>query len=166
MLKPSLNIPIIIVLHRNNYTNESLAQVLAAKTFLQVKEADEKEIPVAGNVYIAPPDYHLLFEKDYSLSLDDTEKVRFSRPSIDVSFQSAAGVFKTSLVGILLSGSNADGSDGIAEIKQQGGLTIIQDPTDAMFDQMPLQALKKAPVDKILSAVEIAEFLNHLNEPV
>lgn len=159
-LDPAFNIPIVVVVHRNSNANESLAQVLASKTDLLIKEADEKEFVLPGKVYIAPPDYHLLFEKNGSLSLDDSEKVRFSRPSIDVSFQSAADVYKKELVAVLLSGSNADGAAGMLAIKQQGGVTIIQNPEEALFNHMPLQAKSKTSIDHTLTAVEIARLLN------
>lgn len=162
LLDPAFNIPILIILHRNIAPNDSLCKVLASKTLLQVKEADEKDIPLPGEVYLAPPDYHLLIEKDGSLSLDDSEKVRFSRPSIDVSFQSAANVYKNKLLAILLSGANADGSEGMQEIKSLGGTLIVQDPGEAMVNTMPLNALAATPVNHILTTGAIAHYLNNL----
>lgn len=161
-LDASFNIPIVIVVHRNNLPSQSLNQVLASKTLLKIKEVDEKDILLPFHVYLAPPDYHLLFERDGSLSLDYSEKVKFSRPSIDVSFQSASLVFKNKLLAILLSGANADGSEGMEAIKNFGGLTIIQNPEEALFSMMPMQAKALIPIDHILNAKEIAQFLNNL----
>ena len=157
------DIPLIIVMHRNSDANESLAALLGVKTKLKVKEADEKEIIVPGYVYLAPPDYHLLIEKDGSLSLDYSEKVLYSRPSIDVTFQSAAEAYKEKLVAILLSGANADGAMGIAQVKKAGGTTIAQDPDEALFGYMPLQSIAQNNIDKILNSSAIGRFLNTLN---
>ena len=163
MLDFDFDLPLIIVFHRSSNASDSLAHLLAAKTFLQVKEADEKEIIKNGFVYLAPPDYHLLIEKNGSFSLDFSEKVKYSRPSIDVSFKSAADVAKNRLIAILLSGANEDGAAGIAYIKSLGGTAIIQDPAEAMFSYMPLQAISKTTVDGILSAQHIGHYLNKIN---
>ena len=162
MLNKDFNIPIIFVLHRNSDVNESLAGLLSIKTNLIVKEADEKELISKGHVYLAPPDYHLLIEKDGSLSLDASAKIKYSRPSIDVTFHSAADVYKEKLTGIILSGANADGAEGIAYIKQHGGIAIVQAPGQALFAFMPQQAIAQTKVDGIFSANEIAIFLNGL----
>ena len=162
MLNKDFNIPIIFVLHRNSDVNESLVGILSIKTNLIVKEADEKELISKGHVYLAPPDYHLLIEKDGSLSLDASAKIKYSRPSIDVTFYSAADAYKEKLTGIILSGASADGAEGIAYIKQHGGIAIVQAPEQALFAFMPQQAIAQTKVDGIFSASEIAIFLNNL----
>lgn len=122
-------------------------------------EAEEKTIPQAGVVYIAPPNYHLLIEKngEFTLSVDD--KVNFSRPSIDVLFETAADTYGGELIGILLTGANQDGSRGIECVKENGGLTVAQDPKTAEIPIMPEKAIKTGKIDLILSIDEIVEFL-------
>ena len=162
LLEIGLTIPIIIVMHRNNNVDTNLVKVLSAKTYLLVKEADEKEILKSGTIYLAPPDYHLLIEKDKSLSLDNSEKVQFRRPSIDVTFQSAAYVYKNNLLGIILSGANSDGAAGLASINKNGGQVIVQNPATAQIPYMPQQAITQTSVDKIYSLTEIANYINNL----
>ena len=163
-LDKAFDIAIIIVMHRNSDPNTSLVELLSAKTNLSVKEADEKEMILPGYIYVAPPDYHLLIEKDKSLSLDDSEKVKYSRPSIDVTFQSAADAYKNNLVAVLLSGANADGSEGIAYIKTLGGKAVIQNPAEALFAYMPQKAISQTKVDGVFNATEIGNYLNRLNK--
>ena len=103
-----------------------------------------------------------MIEKDKSLSLDNSEKVQFSRPSIDVTFQSAADSFKDKLLGIILSGANSDGADGVAAIKKNGGQVIVQDPATAQIPYMPQQAIAQTNVDQIISFDEIADYINSL----
>src|SRR4051812_36549015 len=112
-LPAALPAALVVVLHRKNSGDNLLVDLLAGKTSLRVKEAEEKEPLLPGHLYIAPADYHLLIEKDCSLSLDDSEKVNYSRPSIDVSFESAADACGTSVIAVLLSGANTDGVEGL-----------------------------------------------------
>lgn len=163
-LKPHFNIPILLVLHRGQTPDNSLVELLAAKSSLQVKEADEKEMLRAGWMYVAPADYHLLLEKDGSVSLDASEKVHYCRPSIEVSFISAAAAYKKNCIAILLSGANADGARAMTTIKENGGLNIVQDPDEAWVGFMPGQAILLSPIDHILPAKEIAALLNKLSE--
>ncbi|MCP9749725.1 chemotaxis protein CheB [Ferruginibacter sp. HRS2-29] len=160
LLGKRLPVPVIIVLHRNNQSDNGLVELFASKTKLTVKEADEKDILVPGTVYIAAPDYHLLIEQDKTLSLDASAKVNFSRPSIDVTFSSAADVFGKGLTAILLSGANADGADAMIYVKECGGKLIVQDPDEALVGYMPRQAIEQNDVDMILGVVEIAEWIN------
>jgi two-component system chemotaxis response regulator CheB len=131
---------------------------------LKVKEADEKERPANGMAYIAPPNYHLLFENDQSFTLTVDERVNYARPSIDVLFETAAEAYKDTLIGIILTGANTDGSRGLKKIKDFGGLTIVQDPATAESDSMPRAAILTTQVDHVLPIEEIAEFLNSLVE--
>ena len=164
LLNTGFKIPVIIVMHRSSNADTNLVKVLSAKTHLFVKEADEKEILTPGNIYLAPPDYHLLIEKDKSLSLDNSDKVQFSRPSIDVTFQAAADIYKDKLLGIILSGANSDGAAGAACIKRNGGLVIVQDPATAQIPYMPQYAIDQTMVDQIISLNEIAGYLNNLKK--
>lgn len=163
VLSKDLGVPVIIVMHRNTTADSALTELLASRTQLRVKEADDKDVMEAGCIYIAPPDYHLLIEADGTLSLDASEKVHYCRPSIDVSFMSAAVAYKEDLLAILLSGANADGAAGIREIKEAGGYTVVQDPLEAGVSYMPEQALLTKAVDKIMKAEEIGEWLNAIS---
>jgi two-component system, chemotaxis family, protein-glutamate methylesterase/glutaminase len=158
----SCRVPVIIVMHRNSEDNETLRDLLAAKTLMQVKEADEKEQMLPGMIYLAPPGFHLLTETDGSLSLDASEKVLYCRPSIDVTFSCAAQVFTSTLIAVLLSGSNADGAAGMISVKQFGGKNIAQDPGECVMGYMPQQAIKTGVVDDILSAIDIGKLLHKL----
>jgi len=156
----SLNMALVIVVHRKSSSDSQLSSILHDKTSWPVKEAAEKEMIQLRHVYIAPGDYHLLFENDHSFSLDDSEKVKFSRPSIDVSFESAAEVFGKHLTGILLSGANDDGVEGLRQIKHHGGTCIVQEPATAEMPFMPQQAILHGPVDSIvLPDTEIGKFV-------
>jgi two-component system chemotaxis response regulator CheB len=159
-LDPDLNFPIIIVIHRKHGADSLLPELLSGRTSLMVKEVDEKELILPGTIYIAPSDYHLLIEQDYTFSLDYSEKVNYSRPAIDVTFQTAAEVYQEGLACLLLSGSNSDGVDGLKSVKIWGGKTLIQDPKSAQVPYMPAQAEKHVKIDFILPVDSIAEFIN------
>jgi two-component system chemotaxis response regulator CheB len=157
-----INFPIILVTHRKAGNDSLLTDLLKNRTSLRVSEAEEKEIIHGGNVYIAPADYHLLIEDDHTFSLDYSEKINYSRPSIDVTFQSAAEVFKSELVCILLSGSNADGAEGLKTVNNLGGLVVIQNPNTAVMPYMPQQALNILKGAVVLDATEMADYINGL----
>ena len=161
-INTTINFPIIIIVHRKQGTDSILSNLLATKTLLKVKEVEEKEKILKGSVYIVPSDYHLLIEKDHTFSLDYSEKVNYSRPSIDVTFQSAAEVYKEKLVCLLLSGSNADGVNGLITVKRFGGVTLVQDPLTAQVNYMPAQAILRAKIDKVLTIDEMAGYINDL----
>lgn len=158
----AISFPIVIVIHRKKGTDSLLADLLSTKTILNVKEAEEKEGLLAGTIYIVPSDYHLLIEKDFTISLDSSEKVNYSRPSIDVTFHSAAEVYGEKLACILLSGSNSDGVNGLMSVKRFGGETAVQDPSSAQVDYMPKQAILKAEIDHVLKIEEMANYINLL----
>lgn len=162
-LEINLSFPIVVVLHRKPGKESMLTDLLATKTKLTVKEIDEKEVLQSGIIYIAPADYHLLIEKNKSFSLDASEKVNFSRPSIDVTFKSAAEVFGENLVCLLLSGANSDGSKGLQTTKENGGMTLIQEPETAIARFMPEHAQKNIKIDRILDPEEMAEYINQLS---
>ena len=155
-------IPMLLIIHRA-YSNDSmLLDLLVLKSNILVREVEEKEKIVPSCVYLAPADYHVLIEKDESFTLDYSEKLNFSRPSINVSFISAAAVYGKNLTGILLSGANEDGADGLKEIKEQGGHTIIQHPDEAIVNYMPLQASYKSRIDEVLNTDGISRYLTSL----
>jgi len=158
----NLSLAVLVVLHRKSTADSMLAEVLAERSLMTVKEAEEKEKIQAGFVYLAPADYHLLVESDHTLSLDYSEKVNFSRPSIDVSFESVAGVYGSAAVGILLSGGNSDGVNGLRAIKEAGGMAVVQDPGTAEMAFMPESAVSQSVVDLVLKSGEFADFINGL----
>ena len=162
LLHPKFSVPVLMVLHRNNQQESLLTSLLAAKTKIQVKEVEEKEQINTNTIYIAPQDYHVLVEDDRSFSLDYSEKTHFSRPSIDVSFTSAAVIYQQHLLCILLSGANADGTKGFEDIKENGGVTIAQKPETAEISYMPENAINNDVVDMVLTTDEIAAYLNEL----
>jgi two-component system chemotaxis response regulator CheB len=162
-LNGDLSFPIIIVVHRKRGTDSLLPDLLSGKTRLRVKEADEKETIKAGFIYIAPSDYHLLIENDRSFSLDFSEKINYSRPSIDATFEAAAEVYKDKLVCMLLSGSNSDGVNGLKVVKAFGGIAVIQDPKSAQVSYMPAQAAENVKIDYTLGIKDAAKFINLLS---
>ncbi|QEC44776.1 chemotaxis protein CheB [Pseudobacter ginsenosidimutans] len=163
-LRLQLPVTIVIVLHRKPSHDETLVELLSAKSRWPVREVEEKEPILPNHIYIAPADYHLLVESDFTFSLDVSEKVNYSRPSIDIAFESAAEVYGPSVLAILLSGANADGQEGMQNIKSAGGACIVQDPDTAEVAYMPLQAITHVEIDNVLHAEEMAPFLNVLFE--
>ena len=155
-------IPIIIVQHLHPQSKSQLASILQTKTELHVKEADEKETVEAGTVYIAPPNYHLLIEIDESLSLSIEERVNYARPAVDVLFDSAIDVYHDKIIGIILTGANNDGAQGLKRIKQAGGYAVVQDPETAEVESMPRAACEACPVDKVLPLAEIGPYVLQL----
>jgi len=122
-------------------------------------------VPVeSGTIYFAPANYHLLVEPDKTFSLSTEARVNYSRPSIDVLFESAADTYMDRLVGIILTGANSDGTNGAARIKELGGLIIAQDPETAEADAMPMSVVKHVQVDHILALNRIGDFINSLNQ--
>ncbi len=158
----ALNVPIFIVQHISPNSESFMIHQLQNHSKLPVHEVFDKMDYKAGHIYIAPPDYHLLIENHSSMALSNEEKVNYSRPAIDVLFESAVWVFGSALIGIILTGANADGATGLYQIKMAGGLTIVQDPKTAEVARMPLEAIKKGRPDHILGLSEIASLLNSL----
>jgi two-component system chemotaxis response regulator CheB len=155
---------IAIVTHLPQGYESNLAQVLSAVTDLPVIMASDKQPIVAGHIYVAPPDYHLLIEKNYQFALSEDEPVKSVRPSIDVLFSSAAEVFENELCAVILSGANSDGADGMATIKQLGGLCMVLNPLDAEFSTMPNAVIAQVDVDYIASLEDIISLLVSVDE--
>lgn len=156
---------IIVVVHRKPSADSVLPGLLAAKTALPVKEVEDKDHLLPGVVYIAPAGYHLLLEDAASFSLDTSEKVHYSRPSIDVTFESAAAVFGPAAIGILLSGANADGAFGLKQIKEAGGIALVQDPATADVDYMPRQAILQGAATQVITAEDLPRYTSGLLLP-
>lgn len=161
-LSTSLPFALIIVVHRKNTADSTLANLFALKTSIPLSEIGDKDVIEPGSIYLAPADYHLLIEQNKVAALDDSEKVNYSRPSIDVTFESAADVYGPALVGILLSGANADGSLGMRAIKKAGGILVVQQPETALVGFMPQQAMAMNEVDYVLDVPGLVLFLNSL----
>ncbi len=160
----NITFAIIILLHRKPGSDNILTNLLASRTHLTVKEAEEKESIINGTIYLAPSDYHLLIEKNHTFSMDASEKVNYSRPSIDVTFQSAAEVYGNGLVCLLLSGANADGAEGLQWVKNYEGIAVIQEPESAMMSFMPEYAKLNVPLDATLSVDNMATYINSLSK--
>lgn len=164
LLPKDFNTPVIIVQHIGAHSDSQWIKLLNDKSNLPIKEADEKENIENGKVYIAPPNYHLLIEKDRTFSLTIDERVNYSRPSIDVLFESAAEAYKNKLIGVILTGSNNDGSNGIKRVKECGGLAIIQNPETAESAFMPKSAIAAIKPDYVLPLEGITELLITLDK--
>jgi two-component system chemotaxis response regulator CheB len=158
-LPAEFDLPIIITQHLNPHSDSYLTTYLSQQSHLKVKEADPGDFIQNGYVYIAPPNMHLLVEEDFTLSLSNEEKINYSRPSIDILFETAARAYTKSLIGIILTGANHDGAFGIKQIKIFGGLTIAQNPETAEVGTMPGAAIKTGSVDHISNLEEIAPYI-------
>lgn len=154
---------VVIVLHRKSTDDQTLEELIALKSSITVKIVEDKVPLVPGYIYVAPSNYHLLFERNDTLSLDISEKINYSRPSIDVSFESASEIYGEALVGILLSGSNTDGTYGLKAIKAAGGTIVVQNPTVAEMPFMPHNAILNTNPDFVLDNQEILELLRSIN---
>jgi two-component system chemotaxis response regulator CheB len=153
---------LFIVLHLPRDRPSLLAEVFARKCSLHVREAQDKEPVLPGTVYFAPSNYHLLLDEGPQLALSVDDLVHNSRPSIDVLFESAAEVYRNRLLGIILTGANEDGAEGLAAIHRAGGITVVQEPATAHAPQMAMSALKLRPPDHVLSLDRIAALLSTL----
>lgn len=155
-------IPIAMTLHRSKEIRNGFSEALQLKSNLEIREPKDKEVIKPGMVYLAPSNYHLLVDLGFTFSLSTEEVVKFSRPSIDMSFESASYVYQHKLLGILLSGANSDGAEGIKKIKERGGKIIIQDPQEAMIKTMPEAAIKHVGDQSIMNIEAICSYLMSL----
>jgi two-component system chemotaxis response regulator CheB len=153
---------VVVAQHRSPDSHRgAFRELLAAVTRLKVCEADDKDELRASQVYLAAPDYHLLVE-DGRLSLSTDDPVQFARPSIDVLLASAAEAYRERCVGVVLTGANADGADGLARIVELGGTAIVQDPETAARPEMPCAALAAVPDARVAAPGEIGPLLAEL----
>lgn len=157
-LPPDFSLPVAIVLHRSADTKTGLSIRLQQYCTLPVLEVEDKEIITAGQVYIAPANYHLLVDDGY-FALSTDEPVLHARPSIDALFESAADAYGSKVIGIILTGTTADGASGAARIKQRGGIIIVQDPDIAESDILPRAVISSIKPDYILPVSGIAPLL-------
>lgn len=161
-LSLEFSLPIIVVQHLHERSDNFLVEYINDKSALRVKEAMEKEPIFPGNVYIAPANYHLLIEEDRTFALSTESRINWSRPSIDLLFESAADVYADKTIGLVLTGANDDGCVGLKKIKEFGGLSIVQDPETAQSDFMPRAAIEAVKPDHVLKLEEIAPFLSKI----
>jgi len=165
-LPAAFSLPIAIVQHLGPQSEAYLAEHLNRFSAIEVKEAEDKETLRPGTAYLAPAGYHLLIEPDRSFSLSVDDKVNYSRPSIDLLFESAADAFGDALIGVVLTGANSDGAHGLRAIKQRGGLAVVQNPDTAEASRMPRAALAATAVDHIVDLERIAMLLRNLSRGV
>jgi len=159
MLPAELDAAVVVAQHRSPESHRTaFRDLLRSATRMQVREAADKDALRAGTVYIAPPDYHLLVDPG-SVSLSTDEPVQFARPSIDVLFESAAESHRERCAGVVLTGANADGARGLQRIAELGGITIVQDPEEAVRAEMPRAALLAVPEARVLPTAGIGPLL-------
>jgi two-component system chemotaxis response regulator CheB len=155
-------LPILIVVHLPPDKTSLLVELLHVRCAIRVREAEDKEPIEPGVAYFAPPDYHLLVEQDKRLSLSDDEPVLFSRPSIDVLFESAADAYGDGLIGVVLTGANSDGANGLKAVVEAGGVAVVQSPGSAYAVAMPEAAIAACPEARVLPVNEIAAYLREV----
>lgn len=155
-------LPVVIVQHQHPNSGDALQRILRKLTSLSVADVEDKDEIEPGHIYIAPANYHLLVEDDRSLSLNVSAAVNYSRPSIDVTFDSLARVYQGRCIGIILTGANEDGAAGLKKIKAEGGYTLVQTPATAEAPTMPEAAIATGAVDAVLAPAEIVPHLLHV----
>lgn len=156
-------VSVFVVIHLPRDRPSLLVDVFSPRCALEVREAEDKEPVAPGTVYFAPANYHLLVEEGPHLALSADELVHHARPAIDVLFESAADVYQERLLGIILTGANEDGTEGLAAVHDAGGFTVVQEPQSAQSSMMVLSALERQAPDLVLPLGGIAELLRSLN---
>jgi two-component system, chemotaxis family, protein-glutamate methylesterase/glutaminase len=158
------SLPVIVVVHVPPDKTSIFADLFRKKCDIRVIEAEDKEPICNGTAYFAPPGYHLLVELDKSLSLSNDQPVLYSRPSVDVLFESAADAYGAALIAIILTGANQDGANGMKAVVEAGGRAIIQHPNEAYAPAMPEAAVALCPTARILRLEEIALYLRSIEK--
>ena len=158
-LPPDTDAAVVVAQHRRaDIVDGGLAGLLRHRAALPVADVDDKAPIERSHVYLAPPDYHLLIQPGY-FSLSKEDHVHYARPSIDVLFESAADAYRERVIGVILTGANADGAKGLSEVKRRGGVAVVQDPGTAERREMPAAALALTTADAVLPLSEIGPFL-------
>lgn len=157
-------LPIIMCLHRLKHVRNGFIEALEIKSIKNVIEPYDKESIKRGSVYLAPSNYHLSIELGHYFSLSTESMRNNSRPSIDITLETAAFTYKNKLIGILLSGANRDGAFGMKKIKDNGGFTVVQEPSECLIDTMPAAALKATTIDYTLTVDQIIKLLNEIHK--
>ncbi|MBS0445045.1 MAG: chemotaxis protein CheB [Proteobacteria bacterium] len=161
-LPGDLALPVFVVLHLPRDRPSLLVDIFAPKCAVRVVEAEDQTPIAPGTVYIAPPDYHLLVDAGPRLALSVDDPIHYSRPSIDVLFESAADVYREHLLGIILTGGNEDGAAGLDAVRRAGGMTVVQQPEEAYASLMPASALERGAVDHVWTLARLAEAMRCL----
>ncbi len=162
-LPEKFDYPLFLCLHRLKHVRSGFVETLSIKSKVKIVEPYDKEPIRPGRAYLAPANYHMFIEIGNTIALSTDEPVNHSRPSIDLSFITAAKVYKEKLVGIILSGANKDGAFGLKRVKDNGGITIVQDPSECEVKTMVDSAIKMTKVDYIYNTNQIIQFLSTLN---
>jgi len=163
-LPKTFPLPIIMCLHRLKHVRNGFVEALSIKSVFPVVEPYDKEQIKKGGVYLAPSNYHMSVELGNYFAMSTEEMINNSRPAIDITLGTAAYVFREKLIGILLSGANRDGGLGMKHIKDKGGLTIVQEPTECMIDTMPKAAMALTKIDHVLKVDDIVSLMNELDK--
>ncbi|HKY92920.1 MAG TPA: chemotaxis protein CheB [Nevskiaceae bacterium] len=158
-LPVTLKVPVFLVIHLPRDRPSLLVSIFEPKCKVPIREAEDKDPVERGTIYVAPPDYHLMLDKGPQLVLSTDEPVNYSRPSIDVLFESAAELYGRSLLAVLLTGANEDGAQGMRAVREAGGTTVVQSPEEAFAPLMPGAALERGVVDHVMRLNDIARLL-------
>jgi two-component system, chemotaxis family, protein-glutamate methylesterase/glutaminase len=161
-LPPDLPLPVVMIQHRHKMSDDALPRLLQDRTSLNVCEVEDKMPIEPGRLYVAPADYHVLIEPDSYFTLSVEEPIRYSRPSIDLTFMSAADAFGGRTIGVVLTGANADGAAGLKRIAERGGATLIQEPVTAESPTMPSAALEAVPKARVMILSQIGSAIAEL----
>ncbi|HKK61899.1 MAG TPA: chemotaxis protein CheB [Bacteroidales bacterium] len=163
-LPANFSIPVVLVLHRLKEARNGFDESLNNISKIKVTEPLDKQRIAASQVYLSPANYHLFIEKNKTFALSISEEENYSRPAIDITFDSACDVYGEKLLSILLSGANGDGAAGILNCHEKKAYTIVQDPAEALFNIMPNAALRLFSPHELLTSDKIIELLNTLNQ--
>ena len=160
LLPPKLNKAVIIIIHRKRNFASEIEKLFSENTQLKINELCDKDVIYKNTIYVVPANYHTLIEKGKTFSLDVSDPIWYSKPSIDVTFESAADAYGENCTAILLSGANQDGAEGMLRLRRAGALTIVQNPDEAEMTEMPQSALNLKAAEYIFNVREIYELLN------
>ncbi|HVW97399.1 MAG TPA: chemotaxis protein CheB [Mucilaginibacter sp.] len=158
-LRADLKKTVVIIMHRKRNFESGIERLFSQNSGMKLKEINDKDPIQTGHIYIAPANYHVLLENDGHFGLDVSEAIWFSKPSIDITFESAAEVYGDKCTAILLSGANQDGAAGLLKLRNAGSMTIAQDPEDAELPEMPREAINLNAATYVLRTAEIVELL-------
>ncbi len=158
-LPKNFPLPVLLSLHRLKHVRSGFVEALSIKSSIPIIEPFDKDTVKSGIGYLAPSNYHMYIELNKKIALSTEEPVNHSRPSIDLTFETAAQAYRDKLIGIILSGANRDGAYGLKKVKQLGGTAIVQDPNECQVKTMTEASLKMTQVDHIFTTQQIIRFL-------
>ena len=161
-LPKNFPIPVLLCLHRLKHVRSGFVEALSLKSNIPVEEPNDKDMLKPGKAYLAPANYHMYVELANRIALSCDDPVNHSRPSIDLSFITAANAYRDKLIGIILSGANKDGAIGLKHLVDKGGLSIVQDPEECEVKTMTESSLKLTKVDHVFKTNDIISFLNKI----